>query len=448
MTTQFALQPQPAFPAKYAFKLGGMHWDWYHLPLLLAFASFFFTPFLIKELGAPATIRWTGDAAVASMLGLMILRMLVADRIPAILPAIVALSVVGFTVALFEGQSLVATAWGWWLMFKYPLVGLFVYMAPRWPVNFANRLPGICLVILGLQVIVQAWQYLVEGEDNADMIAGTFGWNGTGILALFIILTLGMGFGRWIVRGEWKMLVLILVLGAASSVLGEIKLFPIVLGLFSALVLLIVTLRDGQIYRAVLYLLLLVGVMVAFVILYNSVIAVETGRPIEEYIFDMGKTNHYLNFATVEGGRYEFGRSYAVNYGWKSIQRDATTFLFGMGLGARSESVSFGLAGAGLQRGYFGVFVGTSLLVMMQEMGVVGLASLAIFSAWLIITLLRAISRQPRTDFAVLCYAIILFTIGWPLWLYYNVAWTLAAPMWLYWTMVGYVLRNSSRLFS
>jgi hypothetical protein len=128
-------------------------------------------------------------------------------------------------------------------------------------------------------------------------------------------------------------------------------------------------------------------------------IAVETGRSIEEYLFDTDKTDHYLNFATAKGGRYEFGRSYAVSYGWKSIQRDTTTFLFGMGLGARSESVSFGLVGAGLQRGYFGIFVGTSLLVMMQEMGVVGLASLAIFSAWLIITLLRAISRQPRNRF-------------------------------------------------
>jgi hypothetical protein len=262
---QAQTQPQrpPASQAEYAFKFAGLRWDWYHLPLLIAFASFLFTPLLIWKAGVPSAARWVGDAAVALMLALVFVRMLVADRVPAIMPAILALSAIGFTVALFEGQSLLATGWGWWVMFRYPLVGLFVYLAPRWPANFADRLPKICLAILGLQVALQVFQYM--GGEGIDHVSGTFGRFGTGSLVLFIVLTLAMGLGRWMAHGEWKFLLAALVLGSLSSALGEMKLFPIVLVLFSGLVLLLVTLRGGQIYRAILYLFVLVGALIAFV---------------------------------------------------------------------------------------------------------------------------------------------------------------------------------------
>lgn len=436
--------PQPSPRASYAFKLGGATWEWYHLPLLVAFASFLLTPILIWKAGVPAAVRWVGDAAVALMLVLVFVRMLSGNRIPFITLPVIALSIIGFVVALFEGQSLLATAWGWWLMFKYPLVGLFVYLAPDWPDNFAGWLPKVCVWILGIEVTIQAIQYL-GGEQTIDHIAGTFGRFGTGPLVLFVILTLCMGFGLWMARGQWRLLLAGLVLGSISSVLGEMKLFPIALLLLSGLGLLLVTLRGGKIYRAIVYVVVFAGVIFAFAYLYNSIVTPRTGTRIEQYLFETDRTDRYLSFSLAEGGQFQFGRNFALTYGWETIQRDVPTFLFGMGLGTRRVSTTFGLVGEGLQRSYYGTFVGTSLLILMQEVGIVGLLSLAIFSIWIVVVLLRSIRREPDSDLSALRYAVILFTVCWPLWLWYNVAWTLAVPMLLYWTMVGYVLRPAPR---
>jgi hypothetical protein len=138
-----------------------------------------------------------------------------------------------------------------------------------------------------------------------------------------------------------------------------------------------------------------------------------------------------------------------VQLGWDSLQRDPVTFLFGYGIGTRSESQSLGTAGVALTQGYLGLSVGTSLLVMMQEMGVIGIIVMSGFILWLSLALARDIHRFPYSSALRLRYALLMFSFLWPLWLWYAVTWTMRVPMLLYWLSLGYVFaesRISSRL--
>ena len=122
--------------------------------------------------------------------------------------------------------------------------------------------------------------------------------------------------------------------------------------------------------------------------------------------------------------------------------------MLGYGLGARSESVTFGTAGIGLTTGYLGLSVGTSLLIIMQEMGLVGLAVLSYIILWIIFTLASDIRRSPFSMANSLRYGLLIFSILWPVWLWYANVWTMRVPMFLYWYLLGYVLAESKSLSS
>jgi hypothetical protein len=134
------------------------------------------------------------------------------------------------------------------------------------------------------------------------------------------------------------------------------------------------------------------------------------------------------------------GRNYAIQYGWSRIRSDVTTLLFGMGLGARGESRTLGTAGEALVGGHLGLNTGTSLLVIMQETGVVGLSVLGGLIVWLSATLWRQVRRHPQSQTNAPRYGLILFTMLWPLWLWYSTAWTFRVPMLLYWTALASAL--------
>lgn len=420
-------------------------WAQYDLLLILAFTSALLTPLLTRAGILPGEARWISDLAVAIVIGLVCTRMLVFDRIPGAALMIAGISVIGAVVATFEGQNLSATAWGWWIMFRFPMVGLYAFLQPHWPKQFSQRLIKLCLAILGMEVTVQIGQYLT-GVPPGDHLAGTFGRFGTGPLIIFILFVLCLALGQWLTNGHWKMLVWVLLLGGTSSVLGEMKLFPFAATGLTLLALMIHTIQGGKLHKQIKLVVMLAVFMFAFVSFYNAVVVEIRGtRRLEEY-FELEASASYLNHVgrNTETGNYNLGRDFALTYGWNVISSgDVATFLFGMGLGSRGSSRSLGITGQGLERGYYGLTAGTSLLVLMQELGVVGLAAFGGFMLWTVVALTKDIKSDTKPDITTLRYGILLFTLCWPLWLWYNTAWTASVAMLLYWTSLGYVLSRS-----
>ncbi len=415
------------------------------LLLLMAFAVDLLTPFLVWKGVLPSAVRWLSDLAVAGMLALAIAHMIAFDHIPRAALLILGISLIGITMGLFEGQGIVATGWGWWLFFRYLIVGLFAYVQPYWPKHFSRRLIHFCMLLLGIEVVIQLGQY-VSGEIPGDDLAGSFGWHGVAPLMMFIIFVSCLGLGQWLTNGKWHLLIWVLILGGISSALGAMKLFAFaVVGLGMA-ALLIQLIRGKQIQKLLVYLILFGTITLVFFGVYNKIVADERGiRRLESYL-ELDTLDQYLNFANYTGGgRYELGRGFAASLGWRNIQKDTPTFLFGMGLGARGESVALGIAGQGLRQGYYGLTSGTSLLVLMQELGVIGLAVLGGFILWIIFNLARDIRIDPGSEVTVLRYTLILFSIGWPLWLWYTTVWNMGVTMLLYWVTLGYVLARSPR---
>lgn len=421
-------------------------WLLLHSGYLLIAAAFFaelFLPLLIWKTPIPGAARWLADGFVLLIAGLACTRMLLFDRIPKAFLLVVGAALIGGTVATFEAQPMLATLWGVWRMFMYPMVAFFAYLQPSWPRQIASRVFLLAVSLLGLEVVVQLGQY-AAGQTPGDNLAGTFGWKGVGSLVMFVLLVLCLAFGKWLTDGSWRALVFAIVMGLLASVFGEMKVYPIALLLIAATASLLYLWRGGQFYKILNYGLVLVIATAAFLFLYNIVVSEGRGvRRLEAYT-ELAQVTKYLNNVNYnsETGRYNLGRGFALTYGWEIIQRDSTTRLFGMGIGTRNESSSLGVVGRALEDSDYGVTSGTSLLVLMQETGLVGLAILGLFFCWLILALLRDIQVEPESDMTVLRYGIVLFSIFWPLWLWYHRAWNFGPSMILYWALVGYLLRH------
>lgn len=423
---------------------------WTSLLFVLALATDLLTPFLIWKGILPAYTRWLSHAALVTMMIAAYARMMVFDRIPGAVWALVWVSVTGIAVAMLRGQGIVATAWGWWIMFQYPLVALYAYLQPHWPERFPQLLRMACVAILSAEVVVQIGQYLT-GEPPGDNLAGTFGKHGTANLVVFIVLVLCLALGRWLASGRWKTLLLVLALGSVSSVLGEIKLFPVAALATGMATVVIYVFQRRQLRKVGQYAILMGAVVWVFFGAYDAVVLPARGtRPLEAYL-DPATLAEYLGGlapAPDTGsyyGRYHVGRNYALSYAWDAISRDTTTFLFGWGLGARGESRTLGTAGLALLQGSLGLTTGTSLLVMMQEMGLVGMVLLAGLILWAVVRLWTDIRTDPLSDAAELRYALLLFSVLWPLWLWYASVWVFRVPMLIYWAALGYVLAEPMR---
>ena len=146
-----------------------------------------------------------------------------------------------------------------------------------------------------------------------------------------------------------------------------------------------------------------------------------------------------------EAGKYNFGRGFALSYGWQLISRDTTTLFFGMGIGARGESKALRIVGSGLEDSVYGLEAGTSLSVLMQELGVLGLIVMAGFFLWCSFVLLQDVRRSSLVAISVLRVAIILFSLLWPFWLWYHRTWTFGVVMILYWAILGYLFNPNVR---
>ena len=413
------------------------------------FAVEMFAPYFIWKRFLPGSVRWLADLALLTMLGLVIVDLLLRDRIPKAFIFVIAMTVVWSTVAYFEGQAPEATVWGWWRLFRYPMLGLFVFLQPTWPSKTGLRIYQFCVGLLVFQTLFQLGQF-AGGMIPSDDLSGTLGWHGVGPLALFNFFVQCLAFGRFIVDGNWKPLALVVMVGALSAVLSELKMFFPVMLVLAVITSAIYVLRGRQLGRLLFFYIFLVGVGVAFLFLYNALVSDLRGTKRFEEYFSSDTTNAYLENVNYEDtkGRYTLGNGFALRYGWQLIQRDTTSFLFGMGLGARGESSSLGIVGSALVNGEYGITSGTSALVFINEIGVVGLLACAIFFGTMIFLLIVQIRQDHESQSTVLRVGLILFTMLWPVWLWYHQTWTFGTMMIPYWCSLGYVFHeaNSSEL--
>jgi len=401
-----------------------------------------FTPILIWKGILPDSLRWLSHAAAFTLIALFIIRVILTNHIPAITLLIIGLSIIGTSVAIYNGQGLTATAWGWWMIFQFPMIALYATFFANWPEHFLEFLWYFCFSVMVLQVIVQIGQYAM-GERMGDQLAGTFGRNGTGILIIYMILVFCLALGRWLSNKQWLPVAMVLVLGGISSLLAELKFFLLAIPILSGLAVFIYTVRIKKLSRLILFGLAMMIVCIAFILAYNALIPEAT--PLQDFIQNPQLLLQYVYRAEkrVSGTTvfYDIGRNFAIQYGWNQIKQDPITFLFGFGLGAGHESKSLGAVGIAIERGLLGMTLSTNLLVFMQEFGILGLIILASLIMWLVARLIRVIREQENPEIQGFAYGLILFTSMWPLWLWYNMAWTFRVPMLIYWMAMGYLFK-------
>lgn len=427
---KFTKEISQNFLTKYAFLL----------LIGLTLAIDFFTPYLVRRRFLPSSVRYGSDAAILALFALLVVRTVVFDKIPVSLFLILGITLIWTVVAVFEGQPLLATFWGWWRLFKFPIIGIMTYMQPFWPDNFSEKVRRWCLGLLVINVGLQGFQY-AAGEIPGDHLSGFFGRFGVSPLLLFVIFCLCLAFGRWLATNNWDMLLIVLPLSGIASGLGEMKLFPFLLVAVGSFTFVLQLLRGRQYQQLFFYAVFLTLFVFAFGMFYNTVVSDARGTPrLEEYLNAEALDNYLNRSYRRDNGEYYLGRGFALRLGWQNIQRDTTTLLFGTGLGSRSESVTLGVAGAGLTEGLYGIVSGTSLLVLMQELGIVGLLIFVGVSGWITLRLWIAVINRPESPHTTLRLAIILQTILWPLLIWYSQTWTFGVFMSLYWGSVGYLL--------
>ena len=151
--------------------------------------------------------------------------MFVFNRIPPWFLAVIGVTLLSSITAVFEGQAVAATVWGWWIMFRYPMLAVFAYLQPHWPEQFSKRIRYLVLFLLTLNVGFQGLQYL-GGEIPGDNLAGAFGRHGVGALTMFTMLAICLALGQWLATGKATELMWALAMGAIGSGLGEMKVYP------------------------------------------------------------------------------------------------------------------------------------------------------------------------------------------------------------------------------
>lgn len=417
------------------------------LSLLLVGTAFFIdllTPYLIWKRLVPSEMRWLSDLCIIGVIALTILWMLLNDRIPSVVLVVIGVTVLGVTVAAFEGQSWAATAWGWWRLFKYPFVGLLLYLSSEWPPRYDRYLIRLCVGLLTFQVVFQIIQFL-SGMIPSDDLAGSFGRHGVGPLHFFVLFVSCVAFGYWLATDNWRLLLYVIMMSAISSVLGEMKAYIVFVIVLAGLAMLLYMLRGGQISAVIIYPFFALLLIMAFAYLYNNFVAEARGtRLLQDYIL-ADTREQYLGgvWYDPERGTYSLGRNAALGIGWQAIQRDTTSLIFGMGIGARGESTALGIVGTGLAQGNYGLNSGTSLLVYLQEIGLGGLLLFAAFVTAVVTRLLSNLRNGLSSDLATLHFAVLLYSLAWPLWLWYHQVWVFSTAMILYWGTLGYILSRA-----
>jgi hypothetical protein len=395
----------------------------------------------------PDPTRFVSQGGLLVVMCVTYARMMTQNRIPLVAWTIGWFSIFTFTLALLEGQDVKTTLWGWFEFNEFLFVGLYVYLTPRIYKNFPALLLKFCVAAMTLQVLVQIGQYLT-GEPIGDNLAGTFGQHGVKDLFIFSTFTLAITLGVWLAARNNRLLLYVLSLCIVANVLAENKTFLIALVLMVALALVVFTTKRGEAWKAIPYGLLVVLAAWLFVLGYNQLVPTADRRPIQEYWLDEESLDLYMNNIREDAdtGTYRLARSAAIEYGWQTIMKgDWVTRLFGFGIGARTESKTLGLQGIALQRDDVLYNTGSSLLIMMQEIGTVGLLIIGLFLLWIFLALVGQIRRRPSSPATWLRYSVLIFSLLWPLWLWHGPAWTERVTILLYWATIGYLFREAQQ---
>jgi len=417
--------------------------EWWFRLLAILFFTELIVPFLLWQAGLPRSMDFLKEIAAGLIVLLTLSFVLLRDRIPLALLFILGLSLIWCLVPIADGQTAGATLWGWWRFFKYPLLAIFAYLLPRWPKDFPRWFLRFLVALMIFEIGVQLVQ-LAMGQPPGDSLAGTFGWKGVASYTMFVFFAVCIGFGHWVATGEWKTMLLILVLGLMGSMLNVTKFYLLAVAVMGVGALALHMIRGGQFRQLFVYIILFSLSFAAFVPVYNSFIANTRGlKPLQDYL-NPDEIERYL-FNDGKGdvdGQYNFGRGFAVTYAWQQIRRDYTTTLFGFGMGSRTYSAALGLSGASLEEDLYGNAGDTGLGIWIQEFGLVGAALFTLFNFWIVWRLFLHARTGPDRYLASLEYGLILFTVFWPLWLWYHRPWIAGVMMVLYWVALGYVFRQ------
>lgn len=421
---------------------------WWALLLGTLLALELLLPYVIWKARLPRLADFFTELVAGAILVLTVGLMLVRDRIPKGFLFILALSLIWGLVAYFDGQTMAATAWGWTRFFKYPVLALFAYLIPDWPDDFARWFPRFCLAVLGFEIVFQMIQ-IAMGEPPGDSLAGSFGYHGVGKLTIFTFFLVSLALGEWIVTRRWRLTLLVLSLGALASAMSVTKFYFIGVVFLGAAAIAIYIVRGGRARSLIVFLLGMTLIVSMAVMAFNWYAATTRNVPPLQSYLNLTSLEKYL-FSTKKGeetGSYYLQRGVAIAYAWQQLQRDTETLLFGYGLGSRAYSTALGITGKSLEGDLLSInrYVDeTGLASFLQEFGLVGLLVLLAFDSWVIYKLVQHSRRTEDQDLAILECGVALFTLFWPLWLWYNKAWTFGFSMALYWIALGYIFQRIS----
>lgn len=415
---------------------------WFRLLGLLVFIELIW-PFLLWQAGLRQRADFTKEIVAGVIVALTLLFILVRNRIPGGVLLMLGVTLIWGLIAAFEGQAITVTFWGWWRLFKYPILAFFIYMMARWPSDGARLIFKFLVITLAFEVVVQLGQFAM-GQPPGDSLAGTFGNKGVGPYSMFIFFTVSIALGHWLATGEWKVLGLVLLLGFVATTLSVTKFYLFATAVLLAFALVLHLVRGGRFRHLFLYVALFILAGAAFVPIYNNFIAATRGlKPLQDYL-TRGAIEGYLfkEEESSELGRYKLGRGGAVVYAWQQIQRDRTTTLFGYGMGSRSYSQTLGIAGATLEDDLYGGGGNTGLGVWIQEYGLIGMGLFMAMNFWIMGKLFRHARRTSDPYQATLAFGLLIFTFFWPMWLWYHKVWIFGVMMICYWVTLGFVMQQ------
>jgi hypothetical protein len=410
--------------------------------LLLAFAGELFYPVLSWKLNLPTQLRWVSHFAIVILGAIGLFRSITRSVLPkAILWATGVIVLWGAIAVLWTWQGITATIWGAYILFRYPLLGLYAYTRPNWNKRLSDTLIYLCTTLLIVNLCIQTIQFLT-GEIPGDDLAGFFGAAGVGNLVVYIFFVLSLQFGNWIVRGKWLGLLLTFEVGILASVFGEMKVFFVMAIIVSPVALVINILRNRRVASSVIFASCVILGLIGFGSLYNKYVP-QADRTSFAYYLDWNNLYTYLN-QVVPGNEntYTVGRMTDLVAAWEQIHGNPFNVFFGFGMGSRSASITLGATGAAFSLTDLGVYVGTALATFLGEYGLMGIGLLTILLAWLFSSLNRTESLSSSQQ--ALAVGLAIFTSTLPFWFFYQSYSNLVLSNLLYWVGLGYILKAKS----
>lgn len=403
-----------------------------------------FTPIIYQNGFLPDSIRWVSHIINLVLFILLFIRF-VNNKI-SIEPLLFFLAVVFLSVivSISNHQDITATLWGIWIFSRYPIIG-FLASSYEFSATQYKKVATYLLFLLFSEIIIQIFQYS-SGIKTWDNLGGSFFIHGTGALLFVLLLIIVFFFGNWIVYKKSGGLIVAVVIGMISSVFGEMKLFFFALIFIGLLAIAFYMRRNGVNKRLIIAISVIACIVIAFPSFIDRITYVRKGSvSFLQQITDLSFIKRYTTFSYVDvNGNYDIGRNYAIRYVLNLLSTNNTRLIFGDGIGSRGVSRSLDSIGSQIMQGDLGLFTGSSLVIFLGEMGILSLAYIAVFLIFTIVRCFKIIRLHSLPYLISVSYSVLLFSVFWPVWLWYNTSWTLPGSMPFYWFLWGVVLRYSS----